>query len=344
MKKFGKFCGITALILIILGIVLVVGGFATGASLVALRNDFYEAGDYEYKDIFSFWKNPFWKNLNKRHSGSGSKSTSSDTFSADKDISSITVDIQYGDVKIYNGDEDGKKLEDGEILVEKKICEDLQTIEVSAAYGTLNIIEDYSGLDSLNNVDYWNDQGGEIKIYVAEGVTLDKVSIVNGAGDISIDRDLDIRELSVDMGAGDFSSDGSIQVSERMNITNGMGDIDLESVTCQGDAYIQTNAGDVNMQAEVSGDLSITNGAGDVNMQGKVSGNLNISNGTGDIGILLTGEMEHYNYDISTGVGDVKVNGQKYEGIGQEVVQNYNPGGSTITVENGAGDIELDIN
>lgn len=320
MKKFGKFCGIIALILIILGIVFVVGGFAAGASLVTLRNGFYEEGNYEHNGIFSFWKN-----LKRRSFGSGSKKVSSDTFDADDNIKSILVDIQYGDVKICHGDEDGKNLKDGEILVEKRIREDLQTIEVSAEYDTLEIREDYSGFDSLNSVDYWDDREGEIKIYISDGFVFEKVSIVNGTGDISIDRDLNIGELSIDMGTGDFSGNYSIQASGSVNISNGTGDIDLEDLICQGDVFIQ-------------------NGVGDMDVQGELKGNVTVNNGTGDISLALRGDINTYSYDLSTGVGDVRVNDRSYDGIGQEVKLDNNPGAGTITVENGVGDIDLDVN
>lgn len=320
MKKFGKFCGITALILIILGIVFVVGGFAAGASLITLRNGVYEEGNYEHNGIFSLWKT-----LNKGSIGSGSKRVSSDSFDRDENIKSVLVDIRYGDVEICYGDEDGRNLKDGEILVEKRIYGNLQKFEVSADDGTLEIMEDYSGHDSLDSVDLWSDRRGEIKIYVSDNFSFDKVCIVNGTGDIYIDRDLNIGELSIEMGTGDFSSDYRVQVSESTHISKGTGDIDLENLICQGDVFVQ-------------------NGAGDIGIQGEVNGNVTVNNGTGDINVSLRGDINSYNYDLSTGVGDVSVNDQSFEGIGQEVKQDKNPGGSMITVETGVGDIALDIN
>lgn len=315
MKKFVKFCMIVALILVILGIVFVVGGFAAGASWIALQNEFYEEGDYGHGGFLSFLRNYDGEIIH------GKKTVTCDRIAASENIREIQVDINYGDVKIYSANEAGEKLDAGEILVEKRIREDLQTIDVQAESGVLSIRED--GEPSYMNLG-WSDFGGEIKIYLPEDISLDKVEIVNATGDLSIKKDLDIGSLLVELGVGDIQFDSNIQISDNMNISIGTGDIDLKDVICRGDIIVNT-------------------GVGDIDVQGEAAGNVDVESGTGDIDVFLKGDKDSYNYDITAEVGEVSLNGKDHDGIGTEIKQENCPGGSTITVLTGVGDIEVKV-
>lgn len=317
MKKFGKFCGITALILGILGIVFVVGGFAAGASLVTLRNSTaYEEGDYGH-DIFHFWKN--WK----VYSGSSKmKDQTSDTFDASQ-IREILVDIQYGDVTVCSADEADNKPEPGNILVEKK-TDDQQTIDVKAENGVLSITEDEDS-SSWWNISGRNEWDSEVKIYVPEGIQLDFVSLENGCGDVELKGALNIAELSVDLSVGDVKIENGIRVSGNVDVTCDTGDIKMEDMICQGD---------------FSADASV----GDISVQGQIIGNVEAKSSTGSIDFRLSGDKDSYNYDITTDVGDVKLNGRTYDSVSQDVKITNNAEGSTITLATDVGDVKLEVN
>lgn len=314
MKKFTKFCLIFALVLVILGVVCVIGGFASGATRATLRS--YHLWEYDFLDLD--------ENEIDDAVSIGDFQTSKQEISAQENIREIRIDVKAADVTFDTTDSAAEKIPEGTILVETRVRENLQKIEISIEEGVLYISEKTeSGLIEkyLNNL---GDNCAKVKIYLPKTLVPDLVEIESGVGDLSAQDNLEIRKLTAQLGVGDIRFSGKVRILESMNISSGVGDIKLDDIDCQGD-------------------LETYSGVGDLSVYGTVTGNMTSESGTGDMEIYLKGDKDSYNYDISNGTGEMEINGHEYEGVSHEYQVTNNPGGSTITLDGGVGDIELFI-
>lgn len=99
-------------------------------------------------------------------------------------------------------------------------------------------------------------------------------------------------------------------------------------------ARIQTGAGDVHLDGRFTR-LEIKTGAGDVSGQlAEPYEELSVETGAGDIELILFGDPTIH---ASTGVGDLEVNNQDLNGFEREGA------GGTVSLQTGAGDIQLDV-
>jgi hypothetical protein len=152
---------------------------------------------------------------------------------------------------------------------------------------------------------------------------------------VYIPYDAEIESLELDFGVG------SLEVSdlelERLTVKSGVGECWFKNVSSE-KTQISTGVGAQSFEDCSFNDLSLDTGIGEVNISGDITGRSDISGGIGEIDIEIYGNYEDYGFDVSKGIGDVKINGGKYRGVSDSSVKHK------IYITNGIGEIKIVIN
>lgn len=125
-----------------------------------------------------------------------------------------------------------------------------------------------------------------------------------------------------------------------VEISSGMGDISLTNVTASS-IISSSGMGDFIVTDSACDSLEAELGMGDAKVIGAVKENINIDDGMGDVKLNLTGKKIDYNYEITRGIGTVKIDGMKKEGMGD--IKEDNKASNNITVSNGMGDTIIEF-
>lgn len=314
MKKFMKGCGITALVMLLVGFILaaVAGAVrgrtsmmdvveaATGGKIhLNVGNWGFPWGFNWYGDWFGDWFGDVADDW------SDGISDFADDWSDGFDIHDSTIfesgyDILKGNVEKYslgNGftdldmDVGGCRLEtrysgdDSFYLEAKKIGKLQGYVKGSTLY-----------IKSVNNVNHWDDtKNGTIILYIPQGYTFDSVDIELGAGVMKL-QELKAQETQLEVGAGQIIVEKIL--SEELKATVGMGDIELDSMS----AHI--------LEAEI--------GMGSLVAKGQIGHSVDVVCSMGSVDMTLSGSQKEYNYQVESAMGSVELGGMSFSGLGQE--------------------------
>lgn len=221
------------------------------------------------------------------------------------DVKSITIDHGVGTLKVRTGDSD--KVE----IVAKNVSE--HYIVEKSFSGNLT-------LKSKSRFWFWNWFDGNFKsditIYLPKDFVAESFIIDAGAGDVNID-DLEAKELEINGGAGDIR--GNNIVAQTVDIDGGVGNVNFKQVMLN--------------------NTTIDAGVGNVDIEGILSGNTDIDCGLGNVDLDLVGTIDDYNIKVEKGLGNIKINGEKYSDI------NWNKLNAKyiIDIDGGVGDISINF-
>ncbi len=189
---------------------------------------------------------------------------------------------------------------------EFRVESNLKHIKVSDSGGCLKISETkHFGV-------HYDDAA--IKLYIPRGTSFAKADISTGAGLVKIEA-LHTERLSFDIGAGDVEIT-VLGVTKSADIEGGVGNLVINSGNL-------TNA-----------DIEL--GVGEVFIQGDFIGNCNIDAGVGNAEIVINGYKKDYSFDVSTGIGNTIIDGQKIIGD-----SNFGNGENVISLDCGIGQMEV---
>ena len=221
------------------------------------------------------------------------------------DITSISIDHGVGTLKVRTGDSD--KVE----VIAKNVSEHY-TIEKSLN-GTLT-------LKNKSRYWFWNWFDGNFKsditVYLPEGFVAERFIIDAGAGDVNIE-DLEANELEINGGAGNIR--GNNIIAHTVDIDGGVGNINFKQV--------------------VLNDTTIDSGLGNVDIEGTLSGKTDIDCGVGNVDLDLKGTIDDYKIKVEKGLGNIKINGEKYSNINWNSLNAKN----FMDIDGGVGDININF-
>ena len=163
----------------------------------------------------------------------------------------------------------------------------------------------------------WKKYGGEIIITVPEGKKLEKTYIELGVGEGKFEN-LYTENFKLVVGVADTYIQGL--TADRVNIEGGVGRIILD------EGYL--------------GETDITVGVGSIKVETVLSGDLDIEGGLGDLDVILQGDEKDYNYEISRGMGKIRINDETYKGMDDINIRNKSD--KTIDIEAGVGSISIE--
>ena len=165
----------------------------------------------------------------------------------------------------------------------------------------------------LNN----NNMSSNLIIYIPEDmIAIDETKIQTGAGKINIEK-LNTQSLYLELGAGD---------------------VYIENVIATGETKIDGGVGKTELKSCEINNLKANLGMGEFTFSGKLTGKNKIDSGVGAINIDLIDNKNNYKIDVSKGLGNVTLDGQKLE-----TDRVYGIGENYLDIDGGIGEIKIDF-
>ena len=162
-----------------------------------------------------------------------------------------------------------------------------------------------------------NNKESNLIIYIPRDmIAIDETKIETGAGKINIEK-LNTQSLYLELGAGDVYIK-NLTVTKEAKIDGGLGRTELKSCEIN------------NLKANL--------GMGDFVFNGKLTGKNEIDSGVGAMDIELIDNKGNYKINVSKGLGNVTLDGQKLE-----MDRVYGTGENYLDVDGGIGEIKIEF-
>ncbi|NLJ96968.1 MAG: DUF4097 domain-containing protein [Clostridiales bacterium] len=190
--------------------------------------------------------------------------------------------------------------------------------KVESRYGTL-IVEESNFINRFFNFNFgkFSNREATITVYVPNDFMANRIDIDSGVGNVLLE-DLSTDKLIINAGVGDIR--GTNITAKEVEANGGVGNIDFTSVNFS--------------------DIEFNSGVGDVKLAGIISGKSEFECGIGDVEIDIKGSREDYALDIDSGMGRIRVNGNK---ISSNYIDNFKSD-NTIRIDGGIGNVDIDFN
>jgi len=318
MKKMTKNITIIASGMIVIGIILAIIGYSSGAKLMITN----------VGDGFHVWS-------------SEDRKTETIPLSA---FTSIEVNLLDADLEIIPADEYKLKIDrhkDQEITY--KVDNNKLIIEGKKRKKRQIFSFDFGFANSLQT---------KVQIYVPNGESFSEINVVNNFGDTNMEGVIS-EKLTIRMTDGDLSM-MDIQANE-LKLINQFGDItsnnmkakDLTIEMTDGDAVFNTISADSVVMKNGFGDTTFKNltsqgvnlesNDGDIEIYGLLLGKSIIHSSFGDVNMKLLNKEAELSYKIHNNFGDITINDNEYN---TKAVQKANSK-DNLEITSKDGDVEL---
>ena len=215
-----------------------------------------------------------------------------------KVVTTLKIDLAYTNLDIKTGDDFKVETNNSKITFEEN-------------NGSVKIKEE--NRNWLNN----NNMSSNLIIYIPEDmIAIDETKIQTGAGKINIEK-LNTQSLYLELGAGD---------------------VYIENVIATGETKIDGGVGKTELKSCEINNLKANLGMGEFTFSGKLTGKSKIDSGVGAINIDLIDNKNNYKIDVSKGLGNVTLDGQKLE-----TDRVYGIGENYLDIDGGIGEIKIDF-
>lgn len=232
------------------------------------------------------------------------KTDVTDTFT---DVKSLDINNSTGKLMIKIGDTFKVEAKD----VSKNFKAEVQSD------GTLKISENEKGIHFFwFDFDGFDNPNSKITLYLPEDFVAEEVNIDTGAGNVTIDR-LQTDRLIISAGAGNITAQ-NLGASD-FDLDGGVGNVTLDNVKIT-DADFECGVGNLSVEGILLGDTRIDCGVGNVNLD-------------------LAGNSNEYDLDVDSGVGTIRLNGEKISD-NYKIDQNRE---NSIRIDGGVGDVRINM-
>ena len=329
MKKFMKGCGIAALILIVLGIIMgIAAGSIQGTALISdtvekvtdgnvhlnldigdfgltIGDKIGEAiedtiGDELFDEgsiLYELDENMNFDNTFDIISGDVAK------YSLGNEVTSLNIEVGGCELKIVDSGDDN-------FYVEARNTRKFQSY---VRNGKLTI----KATKSAKN---WTDlKDCSMTLYVPEKFLFEHVEMELGACVLDL-GDLYATELDLEVGAGQIT--GDYMEASKASVSVGMGEVSIDDM--------QVNR----LDAEV--------GMGALCLVADIKESANMECSMGELDLTLKGKETDFNYKVEAAMGNVDIGSDSYSGLAHERKID-NGAGKTVTVECAMGDVTVDF-
>ena len=240
-----------------------------------------------------------------------------------KDITSIELDVDFGRVRIVEGD----------------------TFHVEVK----NTTEDGFHSEVRNGVWYLEDNFDERYSFNLFGLNLPLSFIGFGVQiedewyptiTITLPEGFVAEEFDIEFGAGELVVD--VVHADTVDISLGAGEMTIKNLTVDNRSSFSVGAGSMKINRLTANDVALDCGVGEISVRGEIIGNTYANCGVGEISLDLDGEENEFNYIVDCGIGSVKINNREWSFSTDESIYNDNAIG-TFELECGVGSISLRI-
>ena len=215
-----------------------------------------------------------------------------------KEVTTLKIDLAYTNLDIKTGDDFKVETNNSNITFEEN-------------NGSVKIKEENRNWLKNDNI------SSNLIICIPEDmIAIDETKIQTGAGKINIEK-LNTQSLYLELGAGD---------------------VYIENVIATGETKIDGGVGKTELKSCEINNLKANLGMGEFTFSGKLTGKSKIDSGVGAINIDLIDNKNNYKIDVSKGLGNVTLDGQKLE-----VDRVYGIGENYLDIDGGIGEIKIDF-
>lgn len=300
MKKFIKFCLITAVILILVGLILGVASATAGGGRDVVRMALNGELTFNSDDI---WGIPF-----------GFEDTFDMDFDDAIDFENGTPIYDLDDVEVFDG---SKEILSGDISRMELAVGTIEDFEISLGGGEFYLKNSEDGKYYLEA-----ENAEKLQVY-AQGETLHLKALRTKTGDMGmnmtlyIPADVSFNEMKLELGAGTFEAKIPLAL-ENFEGEVGAGQMIVEELSCN-DFDVNVGAGEFlgkNLTVNTEAELKV--GAGHIGFSGDVKGELDVKCSLGGVQLTLAGSEDDFNYEIDCAAGSVIIDASEYAGFASE--------------------------
>lgn len=174
-----------------------------------------------------------------------------------------------------------------------------------------------------------------IRLYLPEGMSFDRVQMEIGIGEVSL-APLQAKEMILDVGAATCEMQGL--TADTVTLSVGAGTVELETLET-GVLLTDIGAGELTAdEVMISDNAEISIGMGSTVITGTINGNLCVDCGMGSIEMELAGAEEDFNYDVSSGMGNVEIGNSSFTSTEKQI---NNGSIKNCEISNGMGSTEI---
>lgn len=335
MKKFAKVSLIVSVIVMFLGIIIYVIGFAGGGQKDV--NRMVENGELTYfnghlvvtpyfkdggflrvgwldndESYFGFFSGDDEPEASNKSPNSGKATTSvvmngdEEAVLAIEEVEKLNIELGGGELYIEGGDVDY-------IQITTECKDEFKSyIKNDTLY-----IEGFDIDGNYLKLTDWDEDRNAAHIIIPRELVLMESNISLGAGSIEI-TDVTFGDTEIEVGAGE------------LRCTN----------TKHENLKAELGAGALYMNNIETGESDITVAMGEAVLSGIFNGNMNLECSMGDLDVEIDGKEEEFNYSVEAAMGSATIAGESYEGLASEKKVD-NGADKTINAEVSMGDMEV---
>ena len=194
----------------------------------------------------------------------------------------------------------------------------------------------------LKNVDLTieeNNSDDQIRIQI-ENSGKNDISVKNNSGT------LEIKDHRSKIGKTTKNIDVALDIPADLELEDvlvelGVGDVEIEKLLVKYTLNMKLGTGDVEIERLSAGTLDVSCGVGNLEIEKlRLEGSASIEGGVGDTRIGMLANENDFNYEISTGVGDVRIFDSEFRGLGG-AKKISNGSDKEIVIHSGVGDMEI---
>lgn len=250
--------------------------------------------------------------------------------------------VSDNDHGFYNGEkeEHGQEVYSGDFEAEVPYSGSLLELDVEMGVHGLEIVEGNDDRITIRGTNcdriqcyvkdgilHVKDVGRHKKVYKTTGRTL-QLTIPSG-----------IKWAKADLEAGMGYVEMWMLEAREASLDADMGYVAVEFLTAE-EADLEADMGSVTVGEGNIGELDISASMGSVKVTGTVSGNVEAEADMGSCVLTLRQSVTDFNYEITTSMGSVELNGEEYSGLDKEkLILNGAP--RTMELDSSMGSIEI---
>ena len=194
----------------------------------------------------------------------------------------------------------------------------------------------------LKNIDLTieeNDSNDQVRIQI-ENSGKNDISVKNNSGT------LEIKDHRSKIGKTTKNIDVALDIPADLELEDvlvelGVGDVEMEKLLVKYTLNMKLGTGDVEIERLSAGTLDVSCGVGNLEIEKlRLEGSASIEGGVGDTRIGMLANENDFNYEISTGVGDVRIFDSEFRGLGG-AKKISNGSDKEIVIHSGVGDMEI---
>ena len=194
----------------------------------------------------------------------------------------------------------------------------------------------------LKNVDLTieeNNSDDQVRIQIENSEKKD-ISVKNNSGT------LEIKDHRSKIGKTTKNIDVALDIPADLELEDvlvelGVGDVEIEKLLVKYTLNMKLGTGDVEIERLSAGTLDVSCGVGNLEIEKlRLEGSASIEGGVGDTRIGMLANENDFNYEISTGVGDVRIFDSEFRGLGG-AKKISNGSDKEIVIHSGVGDMEI---